>query len=45
MCAPPVVNNETRPRHSVGQKYFISYIGGSGIGHLQFHDTRSKGNE
>jgi hypothetical protein len=29
------VNNETRPRHWVGQWYFISYIGGSGIGHLQ----------
>ena len=36
MCAPPVVDNETQPRHLVGHRYFIPYIGGFGIGHLQF---------
>jgi hypothetical protein len=30
-----VANNKTRPRHAVGLRYFISQIGGSGIGHLQ----------
>jgi hypothetical protein len=35
MGASPVVYNETRPRHVVGLRYFISYIGGNGIGHLQ----------
>jgi len=35
MGASPVIHNETRPRHVVGLRYFISYIGGFGIGHLQ----------
>jgi len=31
-----IVEYETRPRHGVGQRYnFISFIGGSGIGHLK----------
>jgi hypothetical protein len=35
MGASPVIHNETRPRLVVGLRYFISYIGGFGIGHLQ----------
>src|SRR3990172_9108747 len=34
-CASPMVGNEIRPRRLVGRRYFISHIGGFGIGHLQ----------
>jgi hypothetical protein len=35
LCASLIVGNELRPRRAVGRKYFTSFIGGNGIGHLQ----------
>jgi len=35
LCASLIVVNELQPRHAVGRRYFTSFIGGNGIGHLQ----------
>jgi hypothetical protein len=35
LCASLIVGNELRPRRAVGRRYFTSFIGGNGIGHLQ----------
>jgi hypothetical protein len=35
VCASLIVGNELQPRRAVGRRYFTSFIGGNGIGHLQ----------